>query len=153
MELLMPAGRSGITLRTTLIHVASRYAAVTYGTLASDHTVLACASLARISGRRHRCAVVDFTIFVPATEFAFFSGRFQILRRRAHALVAALLIDAFRGRMTRVPPFDRQIVALVYVDAVRALGAVMQGVPVTRLASAVVPAGHIETRGRMMTSM
>lgn len=29
----------------------------------------------------------------------------------------------------------------------------MQGAPVARLAPAVIPAGHIETRGRLMTSM
>jgi len=52
-----------------------------------------------------------------------------------------------------VTSLDRQIVALVNVDALRALGAVMQDAPVARLAPAVIPAGHIETRGRLMTSM
>lgn len=67
MELLMPAGRGGITLRTTLVPVASRCAAVTYGILAGDDTVLARASPARISGRRQRITVVDFAVFKPAT--------------------------------------------------------------------------------------
>jgi len=67
MELLMPARRGGVTLRTTFVLVASRYAAVTYGIFASDHTVLARASPARISGRRQCVAVIDFTIFEPAT--------------------------------------------------------------------------------------
>jgi len=67
MEFLMPAGRSGITLRTTLVPVTFRCTAVTYGILASDHTVLAYASPARISGRRESVAIVDLTLFEPAT--------------------------------------------------------------------------------------
>jgi len=63
----MPTGRGGITLRTTLIPMASRCAAVTYGILASDHAVLACASPARISGRCQRVTVGNFPIFEPAT--------------------------------------------------------------------------------------
>lgn len=76
----MPAGRGGITLRTTLVPATSRCAAVTYGILACDHTVLTCASPARISGRRQSFAIVDFTLFEPATESTFFSGLFQLLR-------------------------------------------------------------------------
>lgn len=63
----MPAGRGGITLRTTLVPVALRCAAVTYGILASNDSVLAYASPALISGRRQNVAIVDFTIFEPAT--------------------------------------------------------------------------------------
>lgn len=85
------------------------------------------------------------------TESAFFSGLLQVLRRRAHALVAALGVDAFRGSVTGVPPLERQVVALVDVDALRALSAVMQGAPVAGLAPAVVPAGHVETRRRLVT--
>jgi len=90
---------------------------------------------------------LDLDVTNELTESAFFSGLFQILRRRAHALIAALGVNAFRGRMTRVTSLDRQIVALVNVDTLRALGAVVQDAPVARLAPAVIPAGHIETRG------
>jgi len=96
---------------------------------------------------------LDLDVTSELTESAFFSGLFQILRRRAHALIAALGVNAFRGRMTRVTSLDRQIVALVNIDALRALGAVVQDAPVARLAPAIIPAGHIETRGRLMTSM
>lgn len=67
MELLMPAGCGGITLRATLVSVAFRCATITYGILASDDSVLACASPAWIPGRRQNVAIVDFTIFEPAT--------------------------------------------------------------------------------------
>lgn len=48
---------------------------------------------------------------------------------------------------------ERLIVALVDVEALRALGAVVQGAPVTGLATAVVPAGHVEARGRLVTAV
>lgn len=79
------------------------------------------------------------------TEFAFLCRLLWILR--AHALVAALGVDAFCGRMTCMPSFCCQIVALVDIEALRALGAVMQGAPVAGFATAVVPAGHVEARG------
>jgi hypothetical protein len=41
--------------------------------------------------------------------------------------------------------------SLVDVEALRALSAVMQGAPVAGLAPAVVPAGHVETRRRLVT--
>lgn len=87
------------------------------------------------------------------TESAFFSGLFQVLRRRAHALVATVGVDAFRSRMTRVPPLDCYIVALININALRALSTIVQGALVAELASAVIPARHVETRGWLMASM
>lgn len=52
-----------------------------------------------------------------------------------------------------MPPLYRQIVAFVDVEALRALGAVVQGAPVAGFATAVVPTGHIEARGRSVTPM
>lgn len=79
------------------------------------------------------------------TKFAFLCRLLWILW--AHALVAALGVDAFCGGVTCMPPFCRQIVALVDIEALRALGAVMQGAPVAGFATAVVPAGHVKARG------
>lgn len=87
------------------------------------------------------------------TESAFLCSLLQIRRRWTHALVTALGVDAFRGGVTCMPPLYRQIVALVDVEALRALGAVVQGAPVAGLTTAVVPAGHVEARGRLMTSV
>jgi hypothetical protein len=65
MKLLMPAGRRRVALRTTLVPLASRCAAVAYGILASDHAVLAGASPARITGRRQSFAIVDLAVLEP----------------------------------------------------------------------------------------
>lgn len=147
----MPAGRCGIALRTAFVPVASRCAAITHEILASDYTILTRASPARIFVLRPSVAIVNFTAFEPATESAFLCRLLQTLRRRAHALVAALGVDTFRSGVTCVPPLYRQIVALVDVEALRALGAVVQGAPVAGFATAVVPTGHVEARGRPMT--
>lgn len=87
------------------------------------------------------------------TESTFLCRLLWILRRRAHALVAALGVDAFCGRVTCVNPFCRQIVALVDIEALRALCALVQGAPVAGFATAVVPAGHVDARGRLVTSV
>jgi len=50
-----------------------------------------------------------------------------------------------------VPPLDRQIIALVDVDALGTLSAVVQGAPVAGFATAVIPAGHVKARGRLVT--
>jgi len=52
-----------------------------------------------------------------------------------------------------VPPLDRQIIALVDVDALGALSAVVQGASVAGFATAIIPAGHIKARGRLVTPM
>jgi len=52
-----------------------------------------------------------------------------------------------------VPPLDRQIIALVDVDALGALSAIVQGASVAGFATAVIPAGHVEARGRLVTSV
>jgi len=52
-----------------------------------------------------------------------------------------------------VNPFCRQIVALVDIEALRALCALVQGAPVAGFATAVVPAGHVDARGRLVTSV
>lgn len=85
------------------------------------------------------------------TESAFLCSLLQIRCWWTHALVASLGVDAFRGGMTCMPPLYRQIVALVDVEALRALGAVVQGASVAGLTTTVVPAGHVEARGRLMT--
>lgn len=65
MELLMPARRCGIALRTTFIFATFRVAAITYEVFASDDAVFTCASPARIFLQRPSVAVVDFTVFEP----------------------------------------------------------------------------------------
>lgn len=52
--------------------------------------------------------------------------------------------------MTGVPPLDRLVIALVDVETLGALSAVVKGATVARLAAAVVPTGHVETGGRLM---
>lgn len=48
-----------------------------------------------------------------------------VLLRRAYALVSPLGVDALGARVTRVPPLDRLIVALVDIETLGALGAVV----------------------------
>lgn len=55
--------------------------------------------------------------------------------------------------VTRVQPLNCLVGALVDVETLRALSAVVQGAPVTGLAPAIVPAGHVEARGRLMTAV
>lgn len=182
MELLMPAGCLGITLRATLVHMTSRYAAVAHGVLAADDTVLTRAYAAGIVGRRDAFTVVDFAVFEPATcakmrkyniirfqymqniekskfyskkqltKAAFLFRLFQICR--AHALVTTLVVDALGAGVTRVLILNCHVGALVNVDALSTLGTVMQGRSVTIFAPAVIPARHIVTHGRrVMTPM
>jgi len=63
----MPAGCRRVALRATLVPVASRYTAIAYGILASDHAVLTRASPAGIASRCQSVAIVDLAILEPAT--------------------------------------------------------------------------------------
>lgn len=86
------------------------------------------------------------------TESALLSGLIRLLLGWAHALVAALGVDALGGVVTRVSPLC-VVETLVDVETLRALGTVVQSAPVTGLTPAVVPAGHVEARGRLVTTV
>lgn len=106
---------------------------------------------------------IFFVIFLPLTESTLVVQRGSIvsadtalllfLSVRTRALVAPLGVDAPGARMAGVSSLDSLIVALVYVEALRTLVALVQRAPVTGLAATVVPAWHVEARGRMMTTV
>lgn len=52
-----------------------------------------------------------------------------------------------------MPPLDRLVVALVDIETLRALSAVVKSASIARLAATVVPTGHVETGRRLVTSM
>lgn len=76
-----------------------------------------------------------------------------IFLHRANTFVSTFGIDTLGTRVTRVPPLDRLIVALVDVEALGALSAIVEGASISGLTATVVPTGHVETGRRLVASM
>lgn len=152
MKFLMPAGGCRITLRTTLVSVTSRGAAVADRISTGDHAVFTHASSARVACWRQGHTVSNFSIFEPATEPAFLCGVIVLLVW-TEALVPSFGVDTLSARVTRVPPLDRLIVAFVDVETLRALSAIVKSASIAGFTTTIVPARHVEAGRRLVASV
>ena len=68
-------------------------------------------------------------------------------------LISTFSVNTLGAWVTRVPPLDRLIIALVNVETLRTLSAIVKSASVPGFAATIVPTGHIEAGGGLVASV
>lgn len=68
-------------------------------------------------------------------------------------LISTFSVNTLGAWVTRVPSLDRLIIALVDVETLRTLSAIVKSASVPGFAAAIVPTGHVEAGGGLVASV